>query len=205
MKHFSVSRVLGALLFGTVLITLTLVATTVTPATAQPRSVTPDPAALASLTICFVSDNQTACVDRAALSTAATITDEVRTLTQQLLSGPTQSELAAGVVSALPPGTRLDAVSVTDGRVSIDLSLAAEALAALTDQQVEDINEQFRTTFTPYNFQRIDLNARRGDWRAISLALRFLAADRDTAKRTRQAGSPPPARAEEEARVGVFE
>ncbi len=57
-----------------------------------------------------------------------------------------------------------------DSRVTIDLILPDAALAALTDQQVEDINEQFRTTFTPYNFQRIEIDARgsRGGYRLLS-------------------------------------
>jgi hypothetical protein len=81
-------------------------------------------------------------------------------LTQWLIAGPTNSERAQGVASPLPDGTTLGAVGVIDQRVTINLVLPDAALKALTDQQVEDINEQFRTTFTPYNFPWIAINAR---------------------------------------------
>ncbi len=134
------------------------------PAVAETRS------ALAPQAICFVHNGRTACVDRPAPLSAATITEEVRSLTRWLIAGPTSSEQAEGVASPLPAGTQLDTVSVIDGRVRIDLRLPDAALAAMADQQVEDINEQFRTTFTPYNFQRIEIEARAslGGYRLLS-------------------------------------
>ena len=54
-------------------------------------------------------------------------------------------------------------VEVSNDRVNLHLIFPETFLSALTDQQVEDINEQFRITFTPYNFQRIDLDVRRSD------------------------------------------
>ena len=160
MKNQSLWRGLMALVLGVVLISLSLAAIAIAPVSAQTRSVTPATAAPTSIPVCFVNESQTACVDRAALSSAATITDEIRSLTQWLIAGPVSGEQAQAVASSLPAGTILGAVSVIDQRVTIDLVLPDAALAALTDQQVEDINEQFRTTYTPYNFHRIDINAR---------------------------------------------
>jgi N-acetylmuramoyl-L-alanine amidase len=160
MNNHFLSRSAAALCLGVVLIVLSLIAIQIAPAAAQTRSAAPSPAALTPASICFVSNGQTVCVDRPALSAAATITDEVRSLTLWLIAGPTGSEQAKGVASSLPAGTQLDRVSVIDQRVTIDLILPDAALKTLTDQQVEDINEQFRTTFTPYNFQRIEINAR---------------------------------------------
>ena len=160
MKNQSLSRGLAALLFSVVLITLSLTAMAIAPVAAQVRSVTPATAAPTSIPVCFVNESQTACVDRRALSSASSITDEIRSLTQWLIAGPTSSEQAQGVVSSLPPGTALGAVSVIDQRVTIDLILPDASLKALVDQQVEDINEQLRTTFIPYDFQWIAINAR---------------------------------------------
>jgi N-acetylmuramoyl-L-alanine amidase len=160
MKNRFLSRSLIALSLGIVLVTFSLAAIAIAPVSAQIRSGTPAPAAPATIPVCFVSDGQTACVNRPALTSAVTITDEIRTLTQWLIAGPTSNEHAQGVVSPLPAGTTLGAVSVIDKRATIDLVLPDAALKALTEQQVEDINEQFRTTFTPYNFQWIAINAR---------------------------------------------
>jgi N-acetylmuramoyl-L-alanine amidase len=173
MNHRLMLRGLAVLLLGTASIALALAAIIITPAAAQTRSITPAPAVLDSLPICFVSRGQTTCVDRPALSAPSTITGEIRALTQWLIAGPTSSEQVAGIASPLPIGTQLDQVSVIDDHVTIDLALPDQALAALTDQQVEDINEQFRTTFTPYNFQQIEINARGsiGDYRALSAFL----------------------------------
>ncbi len=115
------------------------------------------------LAVCFVNVGQTACVNRPALSSATTLTDEVRSLTQLLLAGPTKGESTRGVQSALPVAAQLASVEVSNDRVNLELIFPEAFLSALTDQQVEDINEQFRVTFTPYNFQRIDLNVRRSD------------------------------------------
>ena len=160
MKNHVLSRSMIALLLGILLIAFSLTAIAIAPAAAQTRSVTPAPTAGTLSTICFVNHYSVACVDRPALSSAGTITDEIQSLTQWLIAGPTSGEQAQGVVSALPIGTQLDQASVIDKRVTIDLILPDATLAALTDQQVEDINEQFHTTFTPYNFQRIQINAR---------------------------------------------
>jgi len=86
---------------------------------------------------------------------------------------PTSSEQADGVASPLPQGTQLDTVSVIDNGVTIALSLPDAALPAMADQQVEDINEQFRTTFTPYNFQRIEIQCAQ-QFRRLSALSDFL-------------------------------
>ena len=159
MKPHSIIRALLVLLTGALLITLSLAALNAAPVAAQfvqeSHVITPS-----YLPICFVNHGQTVCVKRPTLATAATITDEVRALTHELIAGPTSSDQLASSASPLPLGTQLDTIRVQDNRVSIDLVLPEAALAALTEQQVEDINEQFRTTFTPYNFQRIAINAR---------------------------------------------
>ncbi len=115
------------------------------------------------LAVCFVNEGQTACVNHPTLSSATTLTDEVRLLTQLLLAGPTKGESTGGAQSSLPAAAQLAAVEVSHDRVNLRLVFPEAFLSALTDQQVEDINEQFRITFTPYNFQRIDLNVRRSD------------------------------------------
>jgi hypothetical protein len=124
--------------------------------------------ALATQAICFVHNGRTACVDRPALLSAATITEEVHALTRWLIAGPTSGEQARGVASPLPQGTRLDAVSVSGQRVAIALGCPMPPWPPCRPA-VEDINEQFRT-FTPYNFQRLEINARGsfGGYRLLS-------------------------------------
>jgi len=160
MNSHVLSRSAIAISIGISVIVLSLATITITPAAAQPRSVMLAPAASTSSTVCFVNQYSVACVDRPTLSASTAITDEIRSLTRWLIAGPTNREQAQGVVSSLPIGTQLDHVSVIDNQVMIDLVLPDASLATLTDQQVEDINEQFHTTFTPYNFQRIQINAR---------------------------------------------
>jgi N-acetylmuramoyl-L-alanine amidase len=110
-------------------------------------------------TICFVSNDQVSCVDRVLPANASTA-DQVRSLVEAMLTGPTSAEKAGGIRSALPDGTRLKDVLVTDADARIDLILPDAFLKSLVDAQVEDINEQFSVTFTPFSFKRIDVNAR---------------------------------------------
>ena len=155
MKHHALTHSASALLGGMVLIALGLAVIDATSVSAQTRS-----AILTPPTICFVDNYTVTCVNRPALSAPTTLTDEIESLTSLLIAGPTSSEQAQGVVSSLPGGTQLDHVTVNEHEVTIDLVLPDAALKAMTDQQVEDINEQFHTTFTPYNFRRIQINAR---------------------------------------------
>ncbi len=121
-------------------------------------------------TICFVNSGQTACVERPRPSSATTITTEIQALTRWLIAGPTATEKAQGVQSPLPENTQLGFVTADERHVLIGLNLPDEFLRALTDSQVEDINEEFRTTFIPYNFQRMEIDARgsSGGYRLIS-------------------------------------
>jgi N-acetylmuramoyl-L-alanine amidase len=113
--------------------------------------------------VCFINAGQTACVNRPILSSATTLTDAVRSLTQLLLAGPTKNESTRGVQSSLPDDAQLASVEASTDRVNLHLIFPETFLSALTDQQLEDITAQFRITFTPYNFRRIDLNVRRSD------------------------------------------
>lgn len=156
MKSITFSRAAAVIILSAIVLTLSLVVV-------HRVSATPPIGEVPQSTVCFVSAGQTACVNRPLLASATTLTDEIRSLTQQLLAGPTKNEAARGVQSPMPADVQLASVDVRDDRVDLKLIFPAVFLADLTDQQVEDINEQFRITFTPYNFQRIDLDARRSD------------------------------------------
>jgi N-acetylmuramoyl-L-alanine amidase len=155
MRHHPALRGIVAVLCGLILIALSLALSAIAPAAAQTPEAISTPA-----TVCFVQQYTIACVQRPTLSTATTITSEIESLTRWLIAGPTSGEQAQGAVSSLPDGTQLDHVSVIDNEVTLNLVLPDAALKTLSDQQVEDINEQFRITFTPYNFQRLQINAR---------------------------------------------
>jgi N-acetylmuramoyl-L-alanine amidase len=156
MTSISFSRAAVASVLSTILIAVSLVIV-------RSVSATPPIDEVPQHVVCFVNAEQTMCVNRPSLSAAATLTDEVRSLIQLLLAGPTQSESTRGAQSALPAAAQLASVEVNDDRVNLKFIFPSAFLTTLTDQQVEDINEQFRITFTPYNFQRIDVNVRRSD------------------------------------------
>ncbi len=134
MKSHSSAPVILASTLSIIFIALSLVvvnrASATAPAIDQPQRA-----------VCFVSAGQSACVERPALSAASTITAEVRALTQWLIAGPTTSERAAGVQSALPSGAQLGQVHATDQQATIGLILPDDFLRTLTADQVEDINE----------------------------------------------------------------
>jgi N-acetylmuramoyl-L-alanine amidase len=153
MHSRSFSRLMRVALFSSIFVALGLGGVYFAPIAARAQIST------ATLAVCFVANGQTTCVDRPAPAAPQSITGEVSLLTQWLIAGPTAGEKAAGAQSALPQGTQLDGVTVTQQQAAINLIMSDSALQALTDQQVEDINEQFRTTLTPYNFLRLDLNA----------------------------------------------
>jgi N-acetylmuramoyl-L-alanine amidase len=156
MQNISFPRAAAASVLSIILIALSLFIV-------HRVSATPPPTEVSQLTVCFVNAGQSACVKRITLLSTTTLTDEVRSLTQLLLAGPAKSESAHGAQSSLPEKAQLASVEVSNDRVNLELIFPQAFLSALTDQQVEDINEQFRITFTPYNFQRIDLNVRRSD------------------------------------------
>lgn len=156
MKSILFPRVVVASVLSISLIALSLVVV-------HRASATTPTGEVLQLAVCFVNAGQTACVNRPTLSSAATLTGEVRTLTQLLLAGPTTGESSRGAQSSLPGDAQLASVEVSNDRVNLHLIFPEAFLSALTDQQVEDINEQFRITLTPYNFRRIDLNVRHSD------------------------------------------
>ncbi|HZY45875.1 MAG TPA: GerMN domain-containing protein, partial [Anaerolineae bacterium] len=110
-------------------------------------------------TICFANRDSVSCVQRLGVQSIGSITDQVRSLIQSMLSGPTFSERAAGVQSALPDRSKLGDLAVTPDRVVIDFNLPSDFIASLRDDQVEAVNEQIMVTLTPYNFTRVEINA----------------------------------------------
>jgi N-acetylmuramoyl-L-alanine amidase len=110
--------------------------------------------------LCFVSDGATACVDRAGIEFAGALTDQVRSLMQMLVAGPTAAERARGVRSALPAGAALADVSASTGRAVIRFDLPSAFLASFDAGDAEDVNEQVATTLVPFNFARIDVETR---------------------------------------------
>ncbi|HEX9073913.1 MAG TPA: hypothetical protein VF852_18420, partial [Pseudolabrys sp.] len=113
--------------------------------------------------VCFIANNSNQCVNRPGLQASGTLTDQVRSLIESMLSGPSIFESAAGIASALPDHSVLIDLAVTPDRVIIDLDLPADYLDALNADQVEAANEQFIITLTPYNFKRVEVNARAAD------------------------------------------
>ncbi len=128
--------------------------------------------AASSGTLCFVSEGAISCVDRAGVEFAGTLTDQVRSLMQMLVAGPTAAERARGVRSALPAGAALAELSASPGRAVIRFDLPPAFLASFDAGDAEDVNEQVATTLTPFNFARIDVEAhgpsQPGDFRPLS-------------------------------------
>ncbi len=159
MKHTPVTPIVLAMLFGL----LMLMAVTESIHMPQPVSASQAEQQSSGGTICFATSNSISCVQRLGVQSIGTITDQVRSLIQSMLSGPTFYERAAGVQSALPDRSALGDLAVTPDRVVIDLDLPADFIAALSDAQVEAANEQIMTTLTPYDFKRVEINARAVD------------------------------------------
>ena len=166
MNRVAFPRLLVVISVSVLLITVALAAASV-----QAQDGSPPPTSSPSI-ICFVSDDRTSCVDRS-LPLTQSMTDQVRSLIEAMLIGPTPIEKTSGARSALPTETQLHDVSVIDDRVSIDLIFPDAFLISLTAAQVEDVNEQFRVTFTPINLKRIDINARdaQGNYQPLSTFL----------------------------------
>jgi len=73
-----------------------------------------------------------------------------------LLAGPTASERAQGLWSAIPAGTELAGLDVSaDGRVTVRLRLPPEALARLDAETLEIIEQQIAWTLEPLNWQEL--------------------------------------------------
>lgn len=142
-------------------------------ALATTHAAAPLPAAVGRA-ICFVDDNEVSCVDRAGLMVDGPIEDQTRSIVAAMLAGPTAAERATGVTSALPAGTTLAEVAASTDRAEIKLIVPADFLDAITDVQVESINQQFNLTLLPFNFKWLGVYARNaaGDYQLISAFLK---------------------------------
>jgi hypothetical protein len=86
-------------------------------------------------------------------------TEPIEATIRELVGGPTSEEAAEGVVSAIPAGTQVVALTVDSGGVIVDLS--PEVLAGLTEAVLDNIQEQLRISLTPFeelNFYRLTCN-----------------------------------------------
>lgn len=162
MNRAAFPRMLIAACLGGLLLALTL-ALTGAPGAAQAGE---NPSALqlqqppSPATVCFAAEESVACVERANVQRAGTLTDDVRSLMLAMLAGPTVGESAQGVRSALPSGAMLIDVQAAPGRAVIRLDLPTSFLSSFDAGDAEDVNEQIATTLTPFNFARIDVEAR---------------------------------------------
>ncbi len=123
-------------------------------AAVQPRQIS------STGTLCFDSEGVVSCVDRVGIQTTGTLTDQVRSLMQAMVAGPTPSERAQGVRSSLPANAVLVDVSAANDRAVIRFDLPASYLSTFDAGDAEDVNEQVATTLTPFNFARIDVEVR---------------------------------------------
>ena len=125
-------------------------------------------------TICFASEGVVACVHRIGIRSSGTLTDRVRSLILAMITGPSMGEQALGIQSALPAGAALADVQASPNRAVIRFDLPDSFLSSLDAGATEDVNEQIATTLTPFNFARIDVEARdakRGVFRPLSAYL----------------------------------
>jgi N-acetylmuramoyl-L-alanine amidase len=159
MKHIRVTPTVLAPLVGLFVVTLLVVSVHSSQVATASPSMQKSPGGL----VCFTINASVSCVSRLGFQASGTLTDQVRSLLQIMLSGPTFFERANGIESALPARSSLSDLSVSPNRVVIDLDLPKDFLSALTADQVEAANEQIMTTLTPYNFDRIEVNARASD------------------------------------------
>ncbi len=111
-------------------------------------------------TVCFVGKGVVSCVERTGIQSTGPLTDQVRSLMVAMVAGPTIAEQRVGVRSSLPPDAALVDVSAANDRAVIRFHLPAPFLSTFDAGDVEDINEQVATTLTPFNFARIDVEAR---------------------------------------------
>ena len=170
MNRYSLPRILLAACAGllSLIAVLTLIhAPTIVIASGDPPSEAPtsnfQPPISRTGTLCFVSEGVVSCVNRIAIQTTGTLTDQVRSLMQTMVDGPTAAEGARGIRSALPAGVALADVMASPERVVVRFDLPASYLASFDAGDAEDVNEQVATTLTPFNFARIDVEARDPD------------------------------------------
>ncbi len=113
----------------------------------------------ASLTLYFYRDGQMVPVQRMVPSRGDTQVD-AEALLAELLAGPTAAEEAQGLVSPLPPGTELIAVTVSGEAVTIDLRIPLDFLRGELDPDSSDaIVEQMVMTLHPLNLHHIQVHA----------------------------------------------
>lgn len=92
----------------------------------------------------FYQEGELVGVEREALTVFPTI----ETAIEELIAGPTDEEIAAGLSSAIPAGTRIIDLQVTGDLVSLDFS--AEVLAGLDEEVLLSIYDQVRLTLVDW-------------------------------------------------------
>ncbi|MCX7681434.1 MAG: N-acetylmuramoyl-L-alanine amidase [Anaerolineae bacterium] len=103
--------------------------------------------------VCFWSAQGAVCVPRAAGVGKESL--------RALLAGPTTTEQAQGLWSAIPAGTALRALDVQPDRtVIVRLEVPERALAALTHESFEGIVEQIAATLEPLGWRDLRLQVR---------------------------------------------
>lgn len=73
-----------------------------------------------------------------------------------LAAGPNEQELAAGITSALPPGTTVNSVSLDDGKLNVDFSPDL-VVGGVDDMWIEAVFRQVRWTMEPFDIAGINL------------------------------------------------
>jgi uncharacterized lipoprotein YddW (UPF0748 family) len=116
-----------------------------------------------SLAIYFYRDGQAATVERPGVLSGDNGRD-ASTLLTALLEGPTPGEAAAGLVSALPPGSTLAGVAVSGETVTVDLHLPREFLDQALDAATSDaLVEQIVKTLHVLGLDRVLVRAEGAD------------------------------------------
>ncbi|NLF00119.1 MAG: hypothetical protein GX601_03990 [Anaerolineales bacterium] len=154
--------------------------------------------------VCFWSEYGLACVERGVTSAAdGDRRGQARALLDVLLTGPTAAELAQGLVSAIPAGTRLASVDcqrLADGRepglscgqVRVRLEWPAENLGRLDDAAVEAAVRQAGATLEPVGWRDLLLEAldpQTGEYQPLSAFLPSLSVPRKEAGPTDDAAA----------------
>jgi hypothetical protein len=75
--------------------------------------------------------------------------DPIEGTIRELVAGPTEEEAAQGVMSAIPAGTEVVAVTLTSDSVVADLSPAV--LSGLSEALLDNMLEQLRISLTPFD------------------------------------------------------
>ena len=114
-------------------------------------------------TVYFYRDGEAVPVTRRALLSGASQAD-AEALLQALVTGPTPDEQTEGLVSPLPPGTELLAVTVSGDEVTVDLRLPSAFLRSELDAYRSDaIVDQVVKTVHPLGLDRVHVRAQSAD------------------------------------------